>query len=91
MTKRRRGEQHVDRMSEESFPASDPPSTSPPEGSRRAERHEGRADSGGRADTGVAGEAAPKGQPHHDRYQQETAAAHRRGVQPPERDGHDKE
>lgn len=77
MTKRRREDSDVDRMSEESFPASDPRSTSPPAGSRRAERHEGRA---------AAGAAGPKGHPGDDRYHQETAAARQHGAHPPERD-----
>jgi hypothetical protein len=81
MTETRREEKHVDRMSEQSFPASDPPSTTPPPGTRRAERHE--ADAGG---AGAAGEAKPKGHPTDDRYHQETAAARQHGVHPPERD-----
>ena len=68
-------------MSEQSFPASDPPSNTPPPGTRRAERREAEE---------AAGEAKPKGLPTDDRYQQETAAARHEGVHPPERAHGDK-
>ena len=77
MAESRRDEKKVDRMSEQSFPASDPPSTTPPTGTRLAERHESAA--------GEAGEASPKGRPTDDRYRSETASGRQQGVRPPER------
>lgn len=72
-------DEKVDRMSENSFPASDPPSTSPPPGTRRAE-------GGDAANPDAAGEPIPKGHPTSDRYHGEVAAGRQRGVDPPEKD-----
>ncbi|CAH2604303.1 conserved protein of unknown function [Rhodovastum atsumiense] len=83
MADKRREDQAVDRMSEDSFPASDPPSTTPPGGTRAArELHEAQAG----APHAGAGEAEPKGHPTSERYAQETTAARQSGVNPPEGD-----
>lgn len=83
MADKRQEDQAVDRMSEDSFPASDPPSTTPPGGTRAArelrEAHAGTPHAG-------AGEAEPKGRPTSERYAQETTAARQDGTSPPERD-----
>jgi hypothetical protein len=84
MTGKQRDDEAVDDMSEDSFPASDPPSTTPPAGSRAAE-HTEDAHRGAGEDAGVAGEAKPKGHPTDDRYDSETAAGREQGVTPPER------
>ena len=60
MTNKRREDEAVDAMSEDSFPASDPPSTTPPAGSRAAGsgvRDAGRGASRDRP--GAAGLAGP--------------------------------
>jgi len=83
MTRKRQEDEAVDEMSEDSFPASDPPSTTPASGTRRAEQlkqaHEGAAE-----EAGAAGEAKPKGHPTDDRYNAETAAGRQSGTNPPE-------
>jgi hypothetical protein len=84
MTSKRREDESVDAMSEDSFPASDPPSTTPPAGTRAAE-HTKAAHEGAAEDAGAAGEAKPKGHPTDDRYEAETAAARQSGAEPPER------
>jgi hypothetical protein len=52
-----------DQALKESFPASDPPSTTPPPGSRKAEIEE------------AAGDAEPKGLPTSDRHASEVSSA----------------
>jgi hypothetical protein len=84
MTGKRHDDEAVDNMSEDSFPASDPPSTTPPAGTRVAEQNEA-AHRGAEEEAGAAGEAKPKGHPTDDRYEAETAAGRASGVNPPER------
>jgi hypothetical protein len=85
MTSTRREDEAVDKMSEDSFPASDPPSTTPATGSRVAE-HTKQAHEGAAEDDAVAGEPKPMGHPTSDRYDAETAAARQSGAHPPESD-----
>ena len=67
----------VDEASEESFPASDPPPSYPPRGTRKAER------------SGAPhGEDMSKGSPSSDRHHTETAAARTAGEHPAEAHPH---
>lgn len=68
------GNGRQDRQVEESFPASDPPATTPVRGPGEASRHE------------EAEESQPKGQPSDERLQSETASAKIQGVKPPQAD-----
>jgi hypothetical protein len=73
-------EDDQDRASEQSFPASDPPSNTPTKGP-------GTARQGASAGTSdLSEEHQPKGRPTDDRLASETASAKIQGVNPPQTD-----
>jgi hypothetical protein len=81
MSERRLYDEEQDRQVEESFPASDPPSTTPTTGVRRGSREREAGERAGRADED---EARPKANPTDDRHAHETTAGRIEGVVPPE-------
>ncbi len=78
LAKAHQRERKLDDMIDDSFPASDPPSTTPANGTRKSREIE-EAHLRDEADEGIA-----KGLPHSDRHVTETAAARTHGVHPAE-------
>ena len=72
MSDAKQTDKRLDQTVEDSFPASDPPPTTPATGTRKAERH-GTED------------ADAKGTPTSDRHAAETVAGRIEGTKPPER------
>ena len=78
MSERRQYDADQDKQLEDSFPASDPPSSTPTKGPGRSDdaRKQGAADE----------EHTSKGHPTDDRLASETASARVQGIHPPQTD-----
>ncbi len=80
-----RVEQKLDDMLDDTFPASDPPSTTPIGGTRKSAEIAAAHEQPG-PDDEPAGHAKPHATPTDDRHATETAAARVHGVDPAETD-----
>jgi hypothetical protein len=79
MSDQRKGhDDKLDATIEDSFPASDPPPTTPEGGTKKSKEL--------RDSQSAAGENLPKGGPTSDRHAAETTAARQEGVHPAETD-----
>ncbi len=69
-------EEKLDEMLDDTFPASDPPSTTPPSGTRKSKEL---------AEADESDEAKPQSTPTADRHSSETAAGRQAGLNQPEK------